>query len=140
MRVRVTSISWSEVAAKVRSVTSEMEAALGPFFKDASFGGGVEQLMIVLVSASSDEDENDRIGKGYDGVRTRRNPLTNESTKSFGFGVQIRPEVLSGLDADGLRQFVRQSILMRIEQPGFRIPKTFNYPEFSRQLHAGLLG
>jgi len=77
---------------------------------------------------------------GYDGVRTFRNPLSNQPTKSFGFGVPISPEVLSGLGTDELRQFVCQSILTRIEQPGFKIPKSFNYPEFSGRLRAGLSG
>jgi hypothetical protein len=138
MKVRITSISWRGVSDSVRSITTEMENTLSKLFKELSFGGGIDQLTMVIISASSDDAENNRLCKGYNKIGRLRNPVTKQAIKSIGLAIPINSEILEGISRPELRKIMCASILNRIANPDLRIPKDFDYERFSQHLSAAI--
>jgi hypothetical protein len=115
----------------------EMERALSMSFEGVSFGAGIEQLMIVVLSVSLEDDVARRC-KGHDKVRKLRHPFTKEPNKVIGLAVPIRFDVLAKMDQTKLRKFVCDALLEKIAKPYLRIPKDFDYQRFSEYLSGAI--
>lgn len=138
MNVRVTSISWREVGDSIRSVTADLEKALSGLFKDLSFGAGVDQLTIVVISVSSEDSENDKLCRGYNKIGRLQNPVTKKSTKSIGVAIPLNSCVISKISRSELRKLLCESVLHKVANPDLRVPKDFDYKEFSERLSTAI--
>jgi len=114
MKVRVTSIAWAEVSELVRSVGVAIERALTAPFLDVSFGGDIDQLSIIIVSISSDVDENTKVCKGYDKVSRDRHPFSGELIKSIGFAVPIDPDILITMTSRDLIEMICTTVIEKL--------------------------
>jgi len=135
MKVRVTSIVWEEVGELVRSVGAAMERALTAPFQDLSFGGGIDQLFIIIVSMSSDVDENAKVCKGYNKVSRARHPVNGELIRSIGFAVPIDPDTLVTMTSRDLAGMICTTVAEKLTRRYPRLPKDFDYGQFT--LHLG---
>jgi hypothetical protein len=138
MKIRITSISWRGVSDSIRSVTMDMENALSKPFSDLSFGSGIDQLTIVIISASSDDSENYRLCKGYNKIARLRNPITRKPIKSISLAIPINSDVVGGMTKLKLCTFICESVLRKIASPDIRIPKDFDYSGFSECLSTAI--
>lgn len=138
MKVVVTSISWQGVSEIVRSVTVAMENVLSRSFKELSYGAGIDQLTIVVIAASSEESENERLRKGYNKVGRLRHPFTKEPIKVIGFAIPLNSDLLVKIDKPELGKLICQAVLEKIANPKLRIPKDFDYDSFSKRLSAAI--
>jgi hypothetical protein len=136
MKIIVTSISWQGVSEIVRSITREMENALSLSFKDLSYGAGIDQLTIVIISASSEDSENKRLSKGYNRVGRVRHPFTKEPIKFIGFAIPINSDLLVSICRPELGKLICEATLDKIANPKLRLPKDFDYDGFSKRLRA----
>lgn len=118
----------------VRPVTVEMEKTLNLAFQDLFFGDAIAQLAIVVISVSSDENEQKRWCKGYNRIGSVRHPFTGEKIRSIGLAVLIDPEVLAKMSGPEFRNWLRVELLEKTKKPDLRIPKKFDYESFSRHL------
>jgi hypothetical protein len=138
MKVRVTSIAWKEVAELVRSVGVAMQAALTVPFQELSFGAGIDQLTIIVISVSSDTDENARVCRGYDKVSKHRHPFSGEQVRSIGFAVPIDPDALVTMMGRDLTEMICTTVIDKLDQPYPRLPRGFDYALFARHLREAI--
>lgn len=138
MKIRITSIAWQGLSDSIGSITVEMEDALSKLFKGLSFGAGIDQLTVVIVSVSSEDSENDRISEGYNKIRRLRHPVTHEQIKSIGLGIPFNYNVVSEMSRSDLRKVICCSVLRKIAKPDIKIPRGFNYEEFSERISAAI--
>jgi hypothetical protein len=94
----------------------------------------------VIVSASSEDAENNRLCKGYDKIGRISNPFTKQSIKSIGLAVPINADVLVEIGRIELRNIICAAALQKIANPVLRIPKDFDYEKFSHHLSAAIAG
>jgi hypothetical protein len=106
MKVRVTSIAWEEVGELVRSVGVAMEVALTDEFQHLTFGAEIDQLTIIVISLSSDVDENARVSKGYNKIKRFRHPFNGEQMRTIGFAVPIDPDILVKMTSSDLKEMI----------------------------------
>ena len=109
----------------VRSVTTDMEKTLNSVFQDLSFAG-ITQLTIVIIAASAEEDENERIRKGYNKVGTFRHPFTGEEIRAIGLAIPLSSVSLPRMDSQELRYILCSALLEKLAKPNLRIPREFD--------------
>ena len=76
MKIRVTSVTASEVGPVFGRVAVALEDALNPVFEKISFGGGIDQFTVVAVSVDPDSVENEKFCKKHNVVGSFKNMLT----------------------------------------------------------------
>lgn len=138
MKIRVTDISWPDVSAKIWEITTGMQNALSDLFEGVSFGAGIDQLTIVIISVSSEDAENQRLCKSYNKVVKLRNPISKEQVKVIGFGIPLNSNEAEKMEVPELRKFVCGSVLGKIMNPDFKMPRAFDYRGFSTRLSTAI--
>jgi hypothetical protein len=138
MKVRVTSIAWTGAAELVRPVGVAMQTALTVPLQELSFGAGIEQLLIIVISVSSDADENARVCRGYNKVSKHRHPFSGEQVRSIGFAVPIDPDILATMTARSLTEMICSTIVDNLAQPYPRLPRDLDYALFARHLREAI--
>lgn len=138
MEVRWTCDTSPEVGSLLGRATIELQEALTPLFRERSYGGGVDQLVVMVVSVDSDPSENIKICERHNKVGSYKHPITSERVKYIGLALSFDPASIEGETDDQVRRLLCTALIGRLQEPGLKIPKAFDYERFSDDVSSAL--
>lgn len=137
--MRVTSVTSSEVGELICNVTVALENELKPIFANDSYGGGVDQFVVVVVAVDSDTSVNEKFCKSHNRAGTDRHPITGEKVKYISVALPFDPQIIELMTEDQVRLAVCASLTSRLDNLGLkRMPKEFDYTKFATDLRVAL--
>ncbi|WMW81308.1 hypothetical protein RF679_03255 [Undibacterium cyanobacteriorum] len=134
MDIGVTCIVAGELVAICNTVAVFVEDSLRKVFDERSFGSGVEQFVVAIVAVDSNGHANETFSKGQNSVGRFKHPITAKSIKYMSLAICFDAEKLMNLTSTKFLEVFCSELLIRLDHPGIKIPKTFDYKEFSAQL------
>jgi len=126
MKLRVTSITASEVGELINGVTTRLEDRLRPVVEPNDYGGGIDQFAVFFVSVESDPLENERYCHANNRVSRYKDILTGRMVKFVGIAVPVDPETVLGSPQAGLAKLLEGLLLDELESPAYTMPKKFD--------------
>jgi hypothetical protein len=139
MKLRVTSITASEVGELINSVTTRLEDRLRPVLEPNDYGGGVEQFAIFFVSVDSDPIENERYCCANNRAGRYKDLLTGKMVSFVGIAVPIDPQLVLGSSREALPKLLADLLLDELESPAYAMPKKFDWQQLLADLRAALV-
>lgn len=139
MKIRFTSVTWSDIGPLIRNVMVMLEDALNPIFANNTFGGGVDQFTTVVVAIDSNSSENDKFCKAHNRVGIDKNPITGKKIKNISVALPFDPGVIKLMTEDQVCLEVCSALINRLNDLGLKkIPKEFNFAKFAIELRDAL--
>lgn len=138
MKLRVTSITASEVGELINSVTTGLEDRLRPVVELKDYGGGVEQFAVFFVSVDSDPIENERFCCVNNRAGRYKDMLTGKMVSFVGIAVPVDPQVVLSSPREALPQRLEGLLLDELESPAYAMPKKFDREHLLADLRAAL--
>jgi hypothetical protein len=138
MQVKVVSIVAEDLAPLFREVTSSLEDALCPAFASKTYGGGIEQFSVFAVAVDPDESINAKFCAGYNKAGRYSHPLTHSIIRYISVALPFNPEAIATLTSEQVCWQLCESLIMRLEKPGIKVPKGFAFDTFAEDLRLAL--
>ena len=139
MKMTFTGVTSSEVSDLISNVAVAFENKLKPIFVNTTYGGGVDNFVVVIVSVSSNISENEKFCKSHNRVGTDSHPVTGEKIRYVSVALPFDPELIESRTGDQVREDVCVALKNRLNNIGLkRIPKEFDFLKFSEDLQASL--
>lgn len=126
MKLRVTSITDSEVGKLINAITTALEDRLRPLLEPKQYGGGIEQLTIFFISVDSDPLENERYCSANNRSGRYKDMLTGKSVRYLGIAIPIDPQVVLSSSRAALHKLAESKLLETLETPPYAMPKQFD--------------
>lgn len=126
MRLRVTSVTASEVGELINSVATSLEDRLGPIVEVNDYGGGVDQFAVFFVSVDSDPMENERYCHANNRASRYKDILTGKMVKFVGIAIPVDPVIVLGSPRAGLPKLLEDLLLEEMESPAYAMPLKFD--------------
>lgn len=127
MRYRCTSIATSKVGAAIASVTVPLEDQLVAALAEESFGDAFDQFSVIVIALDRPDK---RFEHRHHRVTRLKDPRTGETVRLLSMAVVMDAGEVEGLTRDELRSRIIEGLFARLDSPGLKIPKIFNYPAF----------
>jgi hypothetical protein len=138
MKLRVTSITASEVGELINSVTTSLEDRLRPLLEQRDYGGGIQQLALFYVSVDSDPLENERYCCTNNRVGRYKDILTGNMVSFVGIAIPIDPKRVLNSPREGLPKLLQGLLLEELEAPAYALPRKFESQRLVADLKAAL--
>ena len=138
MQIRITSVVCEEALEICRRTSVSVEDALKPLFVERSYGASIDQFVVVIVAADSDETENAKYCSAHDRVGSYRHLITLARVKFIGFALPYDPVTVVSMTLTEFRAKFCSDLLKRLESPSLKIPKAFDYARFASDLQMPL--
>jgi hypothetical protein len=138
MKLRVTSITASEVGELINSVTTGLEDRLRPVVEPKDYGGGVEQFAVFFVSVDSDPIENERYCAANNRAGRYKDLLTGKMVSFVGVAVPVDPQVVLSSPREALPKQLEGLLLDELESPAYAMPKKFDRQHLLADLRSAL--
>ena len=138
MKLRVTSITASEVGELINSVAVRLEDQLRPVVEPNDYGGGIDQFVVFFVSVDSDPLENERYCTANNRASRYKDLLTGKMVKFVGIAIPVDPETVSGSPQAELPKILEGLLLDELESPAYAMPKKFDRQRLLADLKAVL--
>ena len=132
MIFRVNGLTTSETSELLGPTLDRLQV-FGEKFLRKSFGGNIGQITVVLVS-SFDDESNERHVSTLQGKSSYRDYFTKEKIISLNFAVALAQEEICELTDDEILRLACDRLLENVEKKEIRIPKGFDYGEFSKSI------
>ena len=140
MKMRVTSVTNSEVGQSINAVSVWLEDTLAPAFADKEYGAGVEQLSIFFVSVSHDFEENHPFCVMHNRQGRYKDIFSGKSVRYVSFAVPVNPDELLKKSSSERPGFLTTLLLRELSAPPYELPKSFDYPRLYDDLKRVLAG
>ena len=138
MKLRVTSITASEVGELISGVTTSLEDRLRPVVEPKDYGGGVEQFAVFFVSVDSDPIENERYCAANNRAGRYKDILTGKMVSFVGIAVPVDPKEVLNSPREALPRRLEGLLLDELESPAYAMPKKFDRPNLVADLRSAL--
>lgn len=137
MHIRITSVSWEEIGERLGNASVALEDRLNPLLASRNYGE-IERFMAVIVAVDSDPIENNRLATGYNKVGTYTHPTTGKRVKYISLALPFDPVVIKSAGSEQLLQLIVEALLNALENNSVKIPKSFHYSEFVKEMRCSL--
>lgn len=138
MKLRVTSVTASEVGELINSVTTSLEDRLRPLVEQQDYGGGIQQFAVFFVSVDSDPLENERYCHANNRAGRYKDILTGKMVSFVGIAIPVDPKRVLSLPREALPEFLQGLLLEELEAPAYALPKKFDHQRLLADLTAVL--
>lgn len=126
MKLRITSITASEIGELINSVTTALEDRLRPVIEPREYGEGIQQFAVFFVSVDSDPLENERYCVANNRASRYKDLLTGQMVKFVGIAIPIDPETILGSPRAELPKLLEGLLLHELASPACAVPKKFD--------------
>ena len=126
MKLRITSITASEVGQLINRVTTTLEDRLRPLIESRDYGGGIQQFAVFFVSVDSDPLENERYCLANNRVSRYKDILTGEIVRFAGLAVPVDPAIVLSSSQKALPGILQGLLLEELAAPAYALPKKFD--------------
>lgn len=133
MHIRITCVTDEKAGILINDTLIELQDSLNLYFIGQKYGAH-EQFLIVVVAVDSDASENEKFLKRYNKVGSYKNLVTSEMTKYIGFGIPFDPLAIERMGGNQFRIAFCDALLLKLENPEIKVPKTFEYDRFAADL------
>ncbi len=137
MKIRFTSIAWTEVSSRLSNVLVSLEFLANNLFAEKDYGAGVAQFVAVAV-AIGEQEENEKFSKPHNKSGSNKHPVTGEVIKFISFALQFTQEEVENKNEAVLKKLFCDALFYRLDHPEIRIPKGFNYEGFSSDMKTAI--
>jgi hypothetical protein len=138
MKLRVTSITTSEVGELINSVTTSLEDRLRPLIEQRDYGGGIQQFAVFFVSVDSDPLENERYCHANNRASRYKDILTGKMVSFVGIAIPVDPERVLTLSPEALPELLNGLLLEELEAPAYELPPKFDRLKLLTDIKAAL--
>lgn len=138
MKIRVTSITNSEVGELINNVTTRVEDQLRPAVELEDYGGGIEQLTVFFVSVDSDPIENERYCVANNRASTYRDMFSGKTVRFVGIAVPVDPQIVLSSSKEALARLMRDLLFDELTAPAYAMPKKFDRARLLADLKTAL--
>jgi hypothetical protein len=139
MKLRITSITNSEVGAQINSVTTALEDQLRPLVESRQYGGAIQQFAVFFVSVDSDRQTNERICGANNRSGRYKDTLTGEIVHFVGLAVPVDPAIVLHSSPGSLPAILQGLFLDALAARVHALPQKFDGQELLADLRAALL-
>jgi len=139
MKLRVTSITVSDVGEQINSVTTALEDLLRPVVAAQDYGGGIEQFAVFFVSVDSDSVENERYCRANNRAGRYKDIVTGKMVSFVGLAIPVDPKTVLSSSREALQQLLQGLLFEELETPAYTLPKKFNRQRLLADLKAALV-
>lgn len=126
MKLRITSITASEVGELINSVTTTLEDRLRPLVEPRDYGGGIQQFVVFFVSVDSDSLENERYCIANNRASRYKDIFTGEIVRFVGLAVPVDPAIVLKSPRETLQGVLQGLLLDELATPAYALPKKFD--------------
>lgn len=127
MRFRVTSITYEDEAKLVMAPLCKIEDWLNAAMADGEFGGGLDSLMIVVISYYIDEaGEISKLPKPSR-LSKYKHPVTGEEQGCLALHVSVEDKALLRVEPENMVHYLSQMIVEKLPERPLRTPKGLDY-------------
>jgi len=139
MKLRITSITTSEVGERINSVTTALEDRLRPLVASREYGGDIQQLAVFFVSVDSDASANERYCIVNNRAGRYKDMLTGELVRFVGLAVAVDPAIVLSSSRGALPAILQGLLLDELAAPAYALPEKFDRQALLADLRAALL-
>jgi hypothetical protein len=139
MKLRITSITTSEVGKPICEVTINLEDRLRPVVEQRDYGGGVQQFVVFFVSVDSDPLENERFCVANNRVGRYKDILTGKMVRFLGLAVPVDPSRVVKSTQESLGRLLQSLMLEELKDPAYALPKKFDRERLLTDFTAALV-
>lgn len=139
MKLRVTSITASEVGELINSVTTKLEDRLRPVVELKDYGGGIGQFAVFFVSVDPDPIENERYCAANNRTGRYKDLLTGKMVSFVGIAVPVDPHEVLNSSRETLPQVLEGRLLDELESPAYAMPQKFDRIHLLEDIRSALL-
>lgn len=125
LKLRITSITASEIGELINSVTTALEDRLRPVIEPREYGDGIQQFAVFFVSVDSDPLENERYCVANNRASRYKDLLTGQMVKFVGIAIPIDPETILGSPRAELPKLLEGLLMHELASPAYAMPKKF---------------
>jgi hypothetical protein len=140
MNFRVTSVTSEETAVLLRAITTNIEQVLTANLAGDSFGVGIDQLTLVVVSVDNDPVANEAWAKPYRKLGSYRHMVTSERIRFLSLAAEVSPSDLVALPDSQRHQFVAELLSSQFSTRPKRLPRGFEFPGLATAVCSALSG
>lgn len=126
MKLRITSITASEVGELINSVSTALEDQLCPVIELRDYGGDIQQFIVFFISVDSDFLENERYCIANNRASQFKDRLTGKMVRYVGLAVPVNPAVVLDTPKEALKKNLQNLLLEELAAPPYAMPKKFN--------------
>ena len=138
MKLRVTSITASEVGELINSVTTRLEDRLRPVVEPKDYGGGIAQFAVFFISVDSDPIENERYCTANNRAGRYKDLVTGKMVSFVGIAVPVDPREVLSSPREALPQLLEGLLLDELDSPAYAMPKKFDREHLLEDLRSAL--
>jgi hypothetical protein len=138
MKLRITSITASEVGDLINGVTAALEDRLRPRIEPVDYGGNIQQFAVFFVSVDSDPLENERYCLANNRASRYKDLLTGQMVQFVGMAIPVDPDTVLGSPQAELPKLMEGLLLAELESPAYAMPKKFDRQRLLADLKAAL--
>lgn len=139
MKLRITSITTSEVGEQINSGTTALEDQLRPLVESRQYGGAVQQFAVFFVSVDSDRQTNERICRANNRAGRYKDILTGQMVRFVGLAVPVEPSIVLRSSPGSLPAILQGLFLDALAAPAYALPQKFDRQGLLADLRAALL-
>jgi hypothetical protein len=140
MNFRVASVTSEETAALLRAVTTHIEQVLTANLTGDSFGEGIDQLSLVVVSVDEDPAANEAWAKPHRKLGSYKHMITSDRVRVLSLAAAVSPSKLVSLPESKRRQFVAELLSNEFGARPKRLPRGFDFPGLATAVCSALSG
>ncbi len=108
-----------------------LEDSFKPIFADTDFGADIKEFTFAIVAVDEDSQTNERFCEPNNKVGRYKHWLTHEAVKFISFALPFNPDAIERATEAEFIRMVCEAALVRLHNPGLKIPKGFDYSGFS---------
>lgn len=138
MKLRITSITASEVGEVINGVTTGLEDRLRPLVEQRDYGGGIQQFVVFFVSVDSDPLENERYCIANNLTSKYKDILTGKMVSFVGIAIPVDPKRVLSSSKESLSGLLQDLLLEELEAPAYALPKKFDRQKLLTDLRMAL--
>src|SRR5436853_6078359 len=116
MKVRCTPIVDKEVGAASRDAMDWLASVLEAALVNESFGGGVDQFMVVAVAAYEDPGKDQEFIRFNTLCTLYEDPVTHESVQLLSVALPIGYQQLRAFEPGNLRKFIATTLVETLKK------------------------
>lgn len=107
----------------------------GNFLKDKSYGGNIDDFLVVAYVVFPDDKENEEFARLSHKVQRQKDYYGDKGwLKTIVFALPFNPDLVSKMQLEEFRILLCNAILDRLENPEMKILKAFDYETFEHDV------
>lgn len=138
MKLRITSITTSEVGSLISGVTTKLEDRLCPTIDNQDYGGGIHQFALFFVSVDTDPLENEVYCRANNRISKYKDIATGKMVSFISVAIPVDPKCVLSMSHDMLYELFEQLLLDKLKSPPHEFPKRFDQQKLYEDIKVAL--